>query len=157
MSAAFPNLLAAHLVPGSLKRFTFDRIRGEPSIMVEHVSEDNRTWFDEQVALAGKSEDVKASKLRGAKPAPKGGVAGGLTRAQVEEWRRENREFLKKHVVRELCENVLKGDGKRATAEDIPAFVDALPNDLVALVILYASDPENFRPEYADPEELAGK
>lgn len=92
-----------------------------PLVHVEHLGAANASLFEDIIASAGKTEDVKTSI----------------------EQERALREVVIKHGVRRL-ERVFFSDGTAATDADISGFVLSLPAQAFTRLAAFAMDESNF-------------
>lgn len=109
---------------------------GSPVLLVEHLGETNQGWWLDVLARATAADDNT----------PKSGgklTAQALAKA-VTESRARNRGIVAKHAVRDL-DNVFWGDGSAAVKDDIPALIDALPDDVFDALWAYVNDADHFR------------
>lgn len=133
---------SAHLKPGKTVPLVLNMLPGEPVVQIEHLGESNKSFFNDLIARANAKATVVPSKL---------------TAKALKEARAKNREMIAKHAVRDLV--ATHDDGRKATKEDIPEFIAALPDDVIDLIREFASNPENFRDQTieADPADIAEK
>lgn len=140
----FDQFRKAELEPGHTVPMVLDMLPGEPVIHVEHLGETNSTYLDDEIARAN------------AKPASAGGKGQQkISKVKLAEIRTKRRATLAKHVIRKL--EAKHSDGKPATVEDIPLFVDSIPGDVVDTIWNFANNAENFRPSLDDVKDLAEK
>ncbi len=140
---AFEQIRSAGLKPGKTVPLILNMLPGEPVIHVEHLGDENTGFLNDAIA---KANAKAALGTKGQK----------LSRAKLDEMREKNRATLAKHSVRSL--EAKHSDGRAATDKDIPEFVDALPADVVDIVVQFVNDAENFRDRMeSKPEDLAEK
>lgn len=140
---------------GKTVQLVLNQLAGDPVLVVEHLGETNIAFWNDAIA--------KAQAKAGASQA---GSRKKITADDIASMRVKNREILAKYSVRAL-ENVFhdKPDGspdpeRPATADDIPAVVTSLPNDVFDTVWRFVQDANNFRDDpivTADLPELAKK
>ena len=141
------DFAASNLRPGKTVALKLNMLPGQPVIHVEHLGESNQTFWNDQIARANSRDAVAA--IVASKP-------GKITKKVIKERRKKDRETLAKHAVRDL--EAKHSDGRPATRDDIPDFMDAIPDDVVDIIRDFAQDPENFRDRVeADPEDTAEK
>lgn len=140
----FDQIKNAALRPGKLVPLVLNMLPGEPVVHLEHLGDENASYFDDAIAKA--NAKAQAGK--------KGGRA---SRRQLAENRDKNRETLAKHSVRHL--EARHSDGRAATDADIPEFMASVPPDVVDTMIVFAFDAENWRERSIDGDarELAEK
>ncbi len=141
---AFGKIEAASLKPGKTVALKLNQLPGSPVVHVEHLGETNASWWNDNVTKA----DPKAA-------APD--RAGKATLKSIAAARAANRIIVAKHAVRRL--EATHDDGRKATDEDIPEFVESLPDHVFDIVKNFALDANNFMDVAADSDanELAGK
>lgn len=115
---------------------------GDPVLVVRHLGESNKPFWNDALAKAGKSAVGKKTRL---------------TSAEVLQARAENRETVAKYSVVDL-HGVRHDDGRPAVVDDISDVIAALPDDVFDAVLRFVTDPNNFRDVApADPQAVAGK
>jgi hypothetical protein len=143
------DFTAQKIVAGYTIPIVLDMLPGSPTVHIEHLGNQNKTLLAEQIAEA--TATASDARKIGAKSKRK-------TPAEVEkelaEKTAERREELAAHAVRNL--DAKHVDGTPATTADIPAFVDALPEDIVDRLYAIANNADLFR-RTEDPAAIAGK
>ena len=133
------------LTSGVTVELSLDMLQGVPVIAVEHLGESNSGFYSDQIARANRRAALGRGRER-------------LTPEKVNEARAENRETLARHSVRHLVD-VKHSDGTKADDTSIRDFVMALPDDVFDTVLVFVSNPENFRSRSiaSDPKDVAKK
>lgn len=145
----FEHFSRAALQAGKIVPLTLASLPGEPVIGVEHLGPTNVTLTNDEIARANAKETSRIGKSKNKQ--------AKLSRASFDEMRAQNRETVRKHVVRKLID-VKHSDGRAAVDDEISAFVDALPDETITEIVLFAVDASNFRDEIeSEAKVLAGK
>ncbi len=140
---AFQHIKNAGLVAGHTVKLQFNNLPGAPVVHVEYLGETNSGWLNDEIARANSvSAMVTSSKAT-------------LSKQKIQETRGKRRAAFAKHAVRKL--EAKHSDGKDATTDDIPEFVDALPDEVFDSAWLFVVDAENFRERVIDVGEESVK
>lgn len=136
----------AMVTPGRTIPVVLNMLPGSPTVHLEHLGPDNKTWLAAQVASANAA-------------APKKGIALGRERPKIDAKDltddTEQRADLV-HALRHL--EATHTDGTPATDADIPEFIAGLPSDIVRRLHFVASNIENYRNgQFNDPKAIAEK
>lgn len=126
---------------------------GEPVLHVLPLGEANAEFWSDSIARANTKRAQRVQKgFRHVDDGPE------ITAEGIREARAENRETVARFCVRGF-DGITHDDGTPATADDIPAIVRSLPDDVFDHLLAFVSNPENFRagPPMGDPEAIAGK
>ena len=132
----FSHLSNLKVRPSKQIEFTFERIAGEPALMVRSSSESNKPYLN---ALL-KSGRRALRKMRG----------GKMSAEVLAANRDQDRELFTKHIVVDWkAETVRNAAGKpvKFSPEACAAFLQALPNDLFDELRVFCGDVDNFREE----------
>lgn len=134
---------AAVLKPGRLIDISLDMLPGKVSVKLEHLGDENLSYLNDQIAKANAKLAIVAS----------GDKKTQLTLKKLEENRKLRRDILAKHAVRELT--ATHNNGTAATNDDIPAWVDAIPGDVVDKLWNFANNEELYRDVVVEPDSKA--
>lgn len=136
---------SAMVTPGRTIPVILNMLPGSPVIHVECFGPDNKSYMASVLAAANAKAPVKVGR----------GEKVKVTADTFAETLAEERKDLH-HAIRRI--EAKRKDGTDATDADIPAFIAALPPDVVHRVHAIANNLENFRDgQFADPKELAEK
>lgn len=141
----FRNIEQQALQVGKVVPLVLNQLVGDPVLMVAHLGETNVEFWNDAIARAeAKATAGQRSTFR-------------ITTSTVKDARRKNREIVAKYAVKGL-EGFSHDDGRPADLSDIPAIVDALPDEVFDSVLAFCQNPENFRDrQLGDPKVIAGK
>lgn len=136
---------SAMVTPGRTIPIVLNMLSGAPTVHLECLGPDNKTYMAAVLAKANAKEPVKVGR----------GEKKKVTIASLQDAIAEERGDLL-HAIRRL--EATRTDGTPATDADIPAFIAALPPDVVQRIHAVANNIENYRDSvFADPKELAEK
>lgn len=146
----FSHLDGLKVRPSKQIEFTFERIEGEPILVVRSSGESNKPYLN---ALL-KSGRRSLRKMRG----------GRMSAEVLAANRDQDRELFARHIVIGWkAETVRNAAGKpvKFSPEACAAFLQALPDDLFDELRVFCGDADNFREEddltQEDVEDLAKK
>lgn len=141
----FRKIEVQQVVSGRVVPLVLNQLAGDPVLHVVHLGESNAEFWADALAKANTSARV-------------GGKPRAVTPAEVRKARDKNREYVAKYAVKAL-ESVFHDDGRPAGVDDIPDVIKALPDEVFDSVLVFVSNPDNFRERAidGDPREIAGK
>lgn len=127
----FSNYEMARIVPGKTARIVLNMLPGSPAAHVEHLGESNVAYYNEMLADSAAAGAAVGSRKRSAKE-----------RKEVIDKRRVT---LARHAVRKLEAKFSDGTPAPSTPDVIEKWLNALPEDVVTKLYLFALDEDNFR------------
>lgn len=132
----FDQYEKAKIVSGRTVPYVMNMLPGEPVVHVEWIGDTNRTWVNHLMAEARAGE-------KGIKAVSDREFAKLADPEQRKKNREENRKLLAKHSIRKL--EAFHSDGRAATDDDIPLWVQSIPDDCVDKIVVFVLNAENFR------------
>lgn len=142
----FRNIEKQALTAGKVVPLTLNQLVGDPVLHVAHLGETNAEFWNDAIARAQQKATASGSTFR-----------VSITPKAVKEARAKNREIVAKYAVKGL-EGFAHDDGRPADLTDIPAIIDALPDEVFDSVLAFCQNSENFRDRtLGNPVEIAGK
>jgi len=142
----FKKIAKLRVVGSQTAEFKFYQIEGEPSVIGHPATEANKPYLN--AVLAGGRAVLRRMRKRKLSP------------EALQESREQDFVLYPKHVLVGFGTPPERDDGTPAVAEDMEAFLRALPVEMFDEMRAFFGDPDSFRAENElsteDAEELSG-
>lgn len=144
----FSHLKALAVTRETTREYTFDRIKGDPSVIVSPATDDNEDFLNGRLEAAlqeAPENDGKAKKQSGK-------MTTGAIKDQYEENREIDRKLIAKTCVRAWGTPPVDRSGKPVefSEENVYEFLKALPNYMIDPFRGFCGNIYNFAPSPAE-------